>query len=346
MTRKTNAKKLRWGILGCARVAQQVGIPGIQMSGNGEAAAIASRDPAKAKSFSQRFQIPKAYGSYRELLDDPEIDAVYIPLVNGLHEEWTIKAAQKGKHVLCEKILAANIDQARRMAEACDAAEVLLVEAYAYCFHPQNALVKEMIEQGRIGKVLAMTSVHSSGPPEAGDIRLQKGLAGGVMGDKGCYCVHAARWLTGEEPVTVLAHGEFRNGDGVDERISAFLEFASGVRTHFETSFRLAPGGYQQGYEIFGERGRIRVPEAIVQLPTYRRGEIVDTVVHFTDHDGHAEPIVIPGAHQWQLEMEHFADRVNQGPPYDASGQECVLNMKVMDAIIESAKRGEPVKLV
>ena len=231
------------------------------------------------------------------------------------------------------------------MADACRRAGVLLAEVFAHRLHPQNVRIKRMIDEGRIGKVLGMTSIHSSGPPRPGDIKLDRALAGGALRDKGCYCINTARFITGEEPVSVSARVDYGETSGVDERVTALLEFPGGARVFFETSFRLAPGGYNQGFEIFGEQGRLRAPEGFVQLPTYRRAEIVNTAIYFTDHEGQTHQIDIPGAHQWKLQVEDFADRVAQGPPYGNSAEEGILNMNVLDAVFRSGREGRPVRL-
>ena len=336
---------VNWGILGCALVARNVALPGIRNSQNSRALAIASRDLTKARKFGQDFAIERAYGSYDQLLDDPDIQAVYIPLINSLHSEWTIRAAEKGKHVLCEKPLALNASQAQEMVDASERHGVLLMEVFAHRFHPQNVKAKALIEESRIGRVVSMTSVHSSGRPLTTDIRLSKEVGGGVLMDKGCYCVNTARFITGSEPESVFARVAFGK-TGVDERVIAHLKFPDGALCYLYSSIHLAPGTYQQGYEVFGEKGSIRVPEPFSQLSTYREGKIVDTSIFITDHNRNVpqiEQIHFKGVHQWQLQIEHFADQVLQGNPGLSDGRDGLANMKVMDAIYESARQGREV---
>ena len=341
----TKVKEFRWGILGCAGVARAVAVPGIIRSNNGKAVAVASRDLQKANDFATDFNIERAYGSYSELLEDPDVDGVYIPLPNNLHYEWTIRAAEKGKHVLCEKPLALNENEARDMVQSCHKAGVLLMEAFAHRFHPQNMLVRQKIQEGKIGKIVNMTAVHSSGPPAEGNIRLNSELGGGVMGDKGCYCMNTARFLMGAEPVRVFARVEMGKNSGVDERVSVLLEFPDGAHAWLETSFQLSEGFYQQGYEVQCEFGRVIVPNGFAQLPTYRRNEVIDTEIIMFDLEGNMKREIVSGAHQWQIEMEFFADCAINNKPITLPGEDGLANIKVMDAIYQSGKTGKFVEL-
>ena len=338
---------VNWGILECALVARKVALPGILGSQNSQALAIASRDLSKAREFGHDFAIERAYGSYDQLLDDPDIQAVYIPLINSLHCEWTIRAAEKGKHVLCEKPLALNTSQAQEMVDASQRHGVLLMEVFAHRFHPHNVKAKTLIEEGRIGRVVSMTSIHSSGRPLATDIRLNKEVGGGILMDKGCYCVNTARFISGSEPESVFARVTFGE-TGVDERVIAHLKFPDGALCYLDSSIHLAFGTYQQGYEVFGEKGSIRVPQPFSQLSTYREGKIVDTSIFVTAQDRnlpHIEEIHFSGVHQWQLQIDHFADQVLQGNTGPSAGRDGLANMKVMDAIYESARQEREVPL-
>lgn len=330
-------KAVRWGILSCAGVAGAVIVPGIRLSRNGVVAAVASRTMEKGKAFAEKFEIPVAYGSYEELLSDPSIEAVYIPLPNSLHKEWTIRAAESGKHVLCEKPLASNAEEAQEMVDACASHGVVLMEAFAHRFHPHNVLVRKLIDEGRIGRVLGYTAVHSSARPARENIRLSKELGGGVLEDKGCYCLDTARFIFGTEPVSAFAAVKFGES-GVDERVTALLQFPNDGTAFFDTSFLLGEGTYQQGYEVLGESGRILAPFGFTQVETYRRGEIIDTRIYVTDKSNHVEVIDFKGVHQWQLEVEYFADRILRREPISFPGGDGLLNMRVMDAIYQSAR--------
>ena len=344
-TSRDKRKQVHWGILGCAGVARAVTIPGIERSRNGTVLAVASRSFDKAQEFSGQFNAERTYGCYEELLGDPDVEAVYIPLPNSMHKEWTLKAAAKGKHVLCEKPLACNAVDSQEMVEACRNRGVLLMEAFAHRFHPHNILVRNLIEEGRIGRVLGMTSNHSSGRPAASDIRLSKELGGGILMDKGCYCVNTARFVLGSEPISAFANVVYGDQSGVDERVIALLEFPDEAKVQFDSSFLLASGVYYQGYEVFGESGRILVPIGFAQLPTYRRGEIIDTDIFITDQANQTEKISVKGEHQWKLEVEYFADCVLQTEDIAFPSENGLANMKVIDAIYASGKEARAVAL-
>jgi predicted dehydrogenase len=215
---------LRIGILGTARIAERRVVPAMRHAANAVAAGIAGRDARRAQAYAERLGIPKAYGSYEMLLDDPDVDAVYIPLPNALHCEWTIKAAEKGKHVLCEKPFAANAGEVDEMIAACEAHGVVLMEAFMYRFHPQNVQVIELIRLGAIGavKLVRAAFCFTLGPET--NIRLNPALAGGSLLDAGTYCVSAARMLIGAEPERALAIAQV-GASGVDETMAGLLQF-------------------------------------------------------------------------------------------------------------------------
>ena len=343
-----HAAPLRWGILGCARVAKSVFAPGVQRSANSVLYAVASRTFDKAKKFAADFNIEHAYGSYDEMLGDPRVQAVYNALPNSLHMPWTVTAAEKGKHVICDKPLAANARDAAVMVDACRSHGVQLMEYFTPRFHPQNQQVKKLLDEGRIGKPMRLTITHSTAMPPADDIRLNKQLCGGVLGDMGCYCVNMARYLFAAEPISIYATAQFGKENGIDERISATLFFSDNRVAHIESSYHLDPGHYMQGYELFGSKGRIYVSNPIVHLPTYREQKLVDASI-VVNQDVTPKPtkqhIDIPGAHQWQLTTDYFADHVLNGTELQWPGENGLANMKVLDAILQSARESRPVTL-
>ncbi len=231
------------------------------------------------------------------------------------------------------------------MVTACRKQGVMLMEGFAHRFHPHNVLVKKLIDEGKIGKVVGMTAVHSSGKPLAGDIRLSRELVGGVLMDKGCYCVNTARFILQSEPRFVFARIEFGRESGVDERVTCMLEFPGNAKVQFDTSYSLAPASYHQGYEVFGESGRIVVPSGFAQLATYRRNEIVDTTVTVIDEANKAEKVVVRGEHQWKLEVEYFADQIMNSGKISFPAEDGLSNMKVIDAIYQSAREGRAITL-
>jgi D-xylose 1-dehydrogenase (NADP+, D-xylono-1,5-lactone-forming) len=342
-----NKDVVNWGILGCARVANRAVGPGMQRSSNGVIYAIASRSLEKAKDYAKRFGVPAVYGSYEDLLKDPKVQAVYIPLPNTLHREWTVRAAESGKHVLCEKPLASNAAEAEEMVDACRRNDVLFMEGFQYRLHPQNQAVKKLIDGGRIGKVIGIAAVFSAPRPAEGNIRSNKELGGGALGDMGSYCVNIARFLTDAEPTSVFARGDFAN-DGLDRRVTVDLEFPKGTIAWLDTSQRLAGGSVYQSCEIFGDRGRIYIPLPYAQRATTEKGEIVDTsflVSNDEPLDSEKEEIRIQGVHQWQLEVEYFADRVLRSEPIGYPMENGLAQTKAMDAIYRSAREGRVVNL-
>src|SRR5688500_11487316 len=200
---------LRWGIVSTARIARERFVPGVRAASEGEVVAIASRDAGRAQAVATELRIPRAYATYEALLADPEVDAVYIGLPNGLHAEWTVRAAEAGKHVLCEKPAARRAADAQRMVEACGRAGVVLMEAFMYRLHPQHARVLELVRQGAIGDPVFVRAsfcfAMSAERRAAGDVRLQAGLEGGALMDVGCYALNAARYIFGAEPLAVSA---------------------------------------------------------------------------------------------------------------------------------------------
>ena len=342
-----NDQTVQWGILGCARIAATALIPGIKGSANGEVLAVASRDLTKAKEYARKFDIPRAYGSYEELLEDPEIQAVCIPLPNGLHKEWTIKAAEKGKHVLCEKPIACGAVDAQEMSEACRANGVLLMEAFAQRFHPQYQKVQELIEEGRIGRILRITAAMSRSLYPADDIRMNPSLGGGALMDLGCYCITAGRHLVGSEPVLVFAAQEIGKS-GVDERTTGTLFFPAGEVLQFDTNLYLDEKHFEQGCTVYGEKGNIYIPQAFSQVEILRFGRMAEATLFITDHrigSQRTEEVRIEAVHQWRLEQEFFADRVLTGGSTELPGENGVANMKVLDAVVRSARTGTPVEL-
>jgi xylose dehydrogenase (NAD/NADP) len=330
------SKKIRWGIISAARIAESAVIPAIHASSNGDVVAVASRDLAKGQTYAQRNKIPKVYGSYEELLADPEIDAVYNPLPNGLHGEWSIKAAKAGKHILCEKPLASNAAEAEAMVAAAKEANVLLAEAFMYRFHPQIQKVKQMIAQGAIGKVnIANASFTFAMPAGTEDIRLDKSLAGGSLMDVGCYCVNATRYLLGEEPVEVKAFSDMASTkSGVDESMVGIMRFPSGALAHFDCGFRTF---FTQTFEIRGDGGRIYLERAYVP----HRPDDTDVIIRHwkgqvgSEDSGYQE-IKVDKPDQYVLMVEDFGDAILNNRPMKFPPEDAVAQMRAIDMLYAS----------
>jgi len=233
------ANGIRWGLLSTARINRAL-IPPIKSLPRHSLRAVASRDAARAKAYAAEWDIPVAYGSYEALLADPEIDAIYNPLPNGLHAEWTIRAAQAGKHVLCEKPLALSLDEVDRIAESAAANEVVVAEAFMYRHHPQTVLLKELLDRGTIGDVLVIRGAFTFTLTRPGDVRLDTSMGGGSLWDVGCYPVSMARYLAGREPVRVV--GWQRSApSGIDDVFVGMLDFGGTLYSEEHASNGLDP---------------------------------------------------------------------------------------------------------
>ena len=250
-------RRIKWGVLGTANIARGCTIPGMKLAENCELYAIAGRSLDKAEQFRAEFGFERAYGSYEELLSDPAVEAVYIPLPNALHREWVIKAAEAGKHILCEKPLAANADEAAEMHAAAKAHGVVLMEAFAYLHTPFTAAIKAELEQGAIGDVCYLENAFVTTGHELSNIRMRRETLGGSMYDLGCYCVSQAIWLLGE-PERALAVADFSDQD-IDLLATGILNYKSGARAVFTCGMTLdGPVGRLDRLQIHGTKGVLR----------------------------------------------------------------------------------------
>src|SRR6476660_8376467 len=249
------ANKVRWGVLGSAKIAVRKVVPGMQKGEFCEVAAIASRDRGKAEEAARTLGIPKAYGSYEELLADPQIDAIYNPLPNQLHVPWSIKAAEAGKHVLCEKPLSLTVDEARKLLAVRDRTKVKMGEAFMVRTHPQWLRTRELVASGRIGQLRAAAGFFSYFNTDPKNIRNIPECGGGAVMDIGCYPINSSRFVFGEEPTRVLGLVERDPQMKVDRLTSAMLDFPSGQST-FTCSTQLVP--YQRMH-FLGTKGRIEI---------------------------------------------------------------------------------------
>lgn len=326
-----SARRIRWGILSTANIAIKRFIPGAASSSNGVVAAIASRDGARARDVAQRLRIPRAYGSYEELLADPDVDAIYNPLPNSLHAEWTLAAAAARKPVLCEKPLAVDSAQARAMIDGCRERGVLLMEAFMYRFHPQHARVRALLDAGEIGALrgvrAAFTFLLEPFPEQ--NVRLRADLAGGALMDVGCYAVNAARMLFGEEPAWASAQWDFRDAFGVEVALAGVLGFSDERLATFDCGFR----AWGQGsYSAVGTTGQIDVPNAFVPNP-------LDTTI-VVDGAGGRRVETVGGVDQYRLEAEEFADALLTGRPLRIPADDALGTLRAIEALHRSARAG------
>lgn len=334
------SSKVRWGILSTAKIGMRQVIPAIQQSSNGEVVAIASRDASTAQEVARVLHIPRALGSYEALLDDADIDAVYIPLPNHLHKTWSLRALARGKHVLCEKPFALNAAEVNEMIAAAREHRRLLMEGFMYRFHPQFALLQKLLQEGTIGTLKMIRAAFCfdiSGRPN--DIRLKKEMGGGVLMDIGSYCVNMARLLARAEPRAVYAHAIWGATSQVDETLTAILHFPNDVMAVFDCSFRTA---YREYLELQGDAGRLHVPRPV-------KPQTAPEILLFTGESGDAlatrTPWVAPTANHYQRMVEHFADCVLHSTPLRFPPEDGYANMRVIDALYESARTGRVVEI-
>lgn len=320
-------KKLRWGILGVAKINDRL-LPAFAKATNAELVGIASRSLDKAQSAAKAAGIPKAFGSYESLLDDPGIDAVYNPLPNTLHDEWTRKAADRGKHVLCEKPLTPTAQECASLVAYCHAKKIKLMDGFMWPHHPRTRQMKEFLKSDKIGRVERVTATFTF--PLAMDpknIRLQSAMSGGGLLDVGCYPVYGIRWAFGEEPVRVQAAARFQFG--VDVALSATLWFADGRMANFDTGFTHP---FRQWFEIVGEKGTLTVPDMwLPRKATY--------IVQYNEAAS-SEEFVVNGYDQIQYMLEDFGNYVLNDQPVWPAPDEATKSARVMDALLASARDG------
>jgi predicted dehydrogenase len=247
-------KPLRWGLISTAGINRAL-IPAVRASARSALVAVASRDLDRAQGYARQRDIPRVHGSYEDLLADPEVDVVYNPLPNSLHCEWTVKAAEAGKHILCEKPLAVTVEEVDRMIEAATRSNVVLFEAYMYRHHPQTLRVQKLVRQGAIGQVRLVHAVFSYTLNRPGDVRLDPNLGGGSLWDVGCYPVSFAQAVTGSAPAEVFGWQKLGNS-GVDMTFAGQMRFADGVLAQFDSSFQAA---FRARAEVIGSRGTLIV---------------------------------------------------------------------------------------
>lgn len=319
-------EKIRWGVLSTANIGRTQVIPAIFRAENAEMSAISSRGD-RVYAAARELGIPKAYESYEALLDDPEIDAVYIPLPNNLHKEWVIKAAEKGKHVLCEKPAALSAQEAKEMIEACEANGVKFMEAFMYQLHPQHARVKEIISSGEIGEVKLIKSSHSFYlNNREGDIRMDKTMGGGSIYDVGSYCVQVIRHLTDSEPVKVQAIAELDEATGIDLTSTVYMKMDNGVKAMFDCSFDMIN---RNEYEVIGTEGKIKVPFAFRPDINGGIGKVI------IQNNGMTREEKIYGD-IYRMEIEQFSRAILDGGEPVITTESTLKNMAVLDKCYES----------
>ncbi|MDE2767688.1 MAG: Gfo/Idh/MocA family oxidoreductase [Chloroflexota bacterium] len=326
---------IRWGVLSTARIAWRSVGPGIRRARNGVLRAVASRSLERAREFAAELEIPRAYGSYDELLADPKIDAVYVPLPTSLHHRWVIAAARAGKHVLVDKPFAADAAEAVEMVDACRAAGVQLLEGFMYRYDPRHARLRELVAEGAIGDVRQINTAFCFPiTRDLANVRLSTELAGGALGDLGTYCVSVSRLHMGGEPRRLVARMTDDAEFGVDFDGNALLEFDGGRTATVAFSFLSSRRHF---LELIGTTGTLRVERHVlapgestsIEIQTVR-GTVTERFAPFDTY---------------QAEVENLGDAIRGEAAPLVDGDEAIRQMRVLDAVRESARSGEWVAL-
>jgi xylose dehydrogenase (NAD/NADP) len=329
------SEKINWGILGCAGIAERALIPAIKGSANGVLYGIAARDESRAKSWLEKFGFRKSYRDYQALLDDPAIGAIYNPLPNSLHAEWSVKAARAGKHVLCEKPMAMSAAEVRGMISAAKQAGILLMEAFMYKFHPQMEKTLELLAAGEIG---AVRTVHSSFTfmyePDARNYRWFPEMGGGALYDVGCYAVSASRLVFGAEPVSVIARAVLDPQFRVDVSTHMLFEFPGGRFAHCDCAF---DSQFQSRLLVAGEKGTLSLDRAF-------SAKNHDVAIRITQGDRRRE-VSVPAANMYTRMVDHFGDCILGKKRPRVSAGDAERNMRAIDGCFESSRTGLSVNL-
>jgi predicted dehydrogenase len=326
--------KVRWGVLGAANIALKKVIPGMQRGSRCEIAAIASRDLQKATKAAGQLAIPKAYGSYEELLADGSVEAIYNPLPNHLHVPWSIKAAEAGKHVLCEKPIAMTAAEAAELIAVRDRTGVKIGEAFMVRTHPQWLRAREIVQNGAIGELRSTLSVFSYFNVDPKNVRNIREIGGGGIMDIGCYPITMSRWLFGREPQRVVGLLDRDPEMGTDRLGSAILDFAPGQAV-FTCATQLVPF---QTMQILGTRGRIDL-EIPYNIPPDRPSRIlIDDGSQLAGRSARVEEFATCDAYTAQGDA--FARAIQEGGEVPVPLEDAMANMAVIDAIFRSAESG------
>ena len=331
---KGKLEKVRWGVLSTANIGVRKVIPGMQLGDCCEIVAIASRDGQKAESAARKLRIPKAYWSYEELLADPDIEAVYNPLPNHLHVPWSIKAAEAGKHVLCEKPIALNVSEAKALLEARDRTGVKIGEAFMVRTHPQWLRTRELIRGGRIGDLRVIVGAFSYFNRDAGNIRNVLDWGGGGIFDIGCYPITTSRFIFSQEPTRVIGLVERDPDFQTDRLASVILDFPA-AQSIFTCSTQLV--SYQR-MQFLGTKGRIEI-----EIPFNAPNDRPCRIVIDDGRDVFGTGITtetFPTCDQYTIQGDVFSRAIRGEGEVPVSIEDAIQNMAVIEAVLRSAQTG------
>jgi predicted dehydrogenase len=329
-------KRIRIGVLGAARIAPLALVKPARLIPEVQVAAVAARDPARADGFARRQGIPRVHTAYDALIADPELDAVYIPLPNGLHAHWTLRALEAGKHVLCEKPMAANEAQAQEIADLAERSGLVVMEAFHYRYHPLAKRMREILDDGELGEIRRITTSMCFPLPLLGDIRYRFDLAGGSLMDGGCYAVHAMRLLAGDvtaEPIEVLDAKALTvpRDRRIDRAMTAHLRLPGGAVGVVHSSM-LSRRVLDMHAHVVGEHGEMRVLNYVMPHMPHRFTVDVGGRKR-REHLGQAAK-----TSTYRLQLQAFADAVRTGEPPLTPASDAVPTLRIMDAIYRAAR--------
>lgn len=322
---------LRWGLLSTARINRAI-LPPLRASQRNQLAAVASRTQAAADRYAREHKIPRTYGTYEALLADPEIDVVYNSLPNHLHAEWTIRAVEAGKHVLCEKPLALRVEDVEAMQAAARKHGRVVAEAFMYRHHPQTLKVQEIVQSGILGELRLIRGSYRFVLSRPGDIRLDPAKGGGSIWDVGCYPISYARIVAGADPHEAFGW-QITGPSGIDETFVGQIRFANGVHAQFDCSFTTPLHAHM---EIVGSQGRLTIP-----VP-FKSGTNEKIYLSIKDK---IDTIEIPGQELYIGEVEDMADAIILGHAPRISLEDSRANVAVIVALLESARSAKPVTI-
>lgn len=323
---------LRWGLLSTAHINRRL-IPSIRLSNRSRLAAVASRDLANAQEYAREWQIPLAFGSYEEMLASKEIDAVYISLPNKLHAEWSIRALETGKHVLCEKPFAVTLDEVDRMVQTSIKTGFCIAEAFMYRHHPQSQLVKNILDQGRLGEVRSIRCAFHFRLDNPANIRLSQSLAGGSLWDVGVYPLSYSQMLMGAAPKEVFAWQQ-SGPSGVDTTFFAQMRYAGGVVAQFTSSF---DSPFHAAVEVIGTQGRLTVTRPFTAVH--------ESQITLHKADDSTANIPVPDKDLYLGEVEDMEAAVLDGKPNLVTHEQTRSHIQTALALYQSAQEGRVITL-
>jgi predicted dehydrogenase len=326
-------RRLRWGLICTAHINRSL-IPAIRASERAELVAVASRDLARAQDYARQWDIPRAHLSYQALLDDPAVDVIYNALPNHLHCEWTVRAADAGKHVLCEKPLALSVEEVARIVEAAERNGVVVFEAFMYRHHPQTLRVQELVRQGAIGDVRLVRAVFSFVFDQLDNTRFDPAMGGGALWDVGCYPVSFARAVVGADPVEVFGW-QILGKSGVDLTFAGQMRFAGGALAQFDCSFQAA---FRWGAEVVGSEG------VLVLDSPWKPGADEPPIIRLLRGDGE-ELMPVVDVDPYLCEVEAMADCVLDGAEPVVSLSDSRGNVATINALYKSARAGKVISV-